>query len=202
MKKMFASENGFLLFGLTLVVLGSLPSLIPLERWIPRGARMIPDPFAGTYLASSPIQSAIEESKKQQKLSLPEPRFKEWIQPDLSLPAGEEAPTPSPPARALPRVHGPGPIQAFLLEPRSQAILRRLAKAPTRVIFHFEIFPRELGGTLEIRHNGRIFLEIPFEPSPDGAHRTGAMLTKPGVYQWRIVSEGFKGDYRLFTIRP
>ena len=165
-----------------------------------------PDPFPGSYVSESAVESAIEEAKKPSKLVLPEPTFRDWIAGGLTAPETEgtpAAPSPKPPKPAPAPVGVP--VQAFLLEPKDQALLRRSTgdSGSYRVMFRFEVYPKDRNGTLEIRKSGKTLLEIPFETTPDGAHRAGALLPKPGVYEWRIVSGGtFKGDFRSFTLRP
>jgi hypothetical protein len=140
-------------------------------------------------------------------MKLPEPSFKEWV--TASLPASEPSPalavqTPVPRVTPLPLPSGVA-VQAFLLEPKSQEILHRKptpAQGGYRIMFRFEVYPKDRPGTLEIRRNGKTLLEIPFDGSNDGIHRAGAMLSKPGVYQWRIRLEGIKGDERSFTLLP
>jgi hypothetical protein len=140
-------------------------------------------------------------------MKLPEPSFKEWV--SASLPASEPSPAPAVQTPVLKISPPPLPsgvaVQAFLLEPKSQEILHRKptsAQGGYRIMFRFEVYPKDRPGTLEIRRSGKTLLEIPFDGSSDGVHRAGAMLPKPGVYQWRIRLDGMKGDERSFTLLP
>jgi hypothetical protein len=196
MTRLDRSEWTFILIALALIALSVMIPLIP-ESVIRA------DPFAGEYIKGSSIEQAIDDSKKPQKITLPEPSFKDWMVGGVQ---DSEAPPPSPsptPPPKISQIQG-DPVQAFLLEPRHQTILRKsLADRDSfRVMFRFEVFPKENAGKLEILKDGKRILEIPFEGSADGSHRAGAMIQRPGVYQWRIVTEEYKGDFRSFTLRP
>jgi hypothetical protein len=161
------------------------------------------DPFAGEYMKATPIEQAVDETRKPLKISLPEPSLKDWMVGEVRLPDEPRvtlSPTPTP-ALKQNRVE---PVRAFLLEPTHLAIFRkdRKEKDSFRVMFRFEVYPKEKTGKIQVMKEGKAVLEIPFEASADGAHRTGAMIRKPGVYQWRIVTEDHQGDYRSFTLRP
>jgi hypothetical protein len=164
---------------------------------------IVPDPFAGEYVKGSSLEQAADESRKPQKISLPESSLKDWVVGDVQT-GSEATTTPSPtPAPKLARPQEE-PVRAFLLEPTHQTVFRkdRKGEGSFRVMFRFEVFPKDRPGKIQVLKDGKTVLEIPFEGSSDGSHRTGAMIQKPGVYQWRIVTEEYKGDYRDFTLRP
>jgi hypothetical protein len=196
MSRINHSEWVFILIAMTQIVLSFM---------IPSGTppSMRPDPFPGVYVKSSSLEQAIDDSRKPQKITLPEPSFKDWVVGEVPV-LEEPIPQPSPTSPPKPNRPIGDPVQAFLLEPRHQAILRREKSDQNtfRVLFRFEVYPKEKPGKLEILKEGKRIMEIPFDGSADGAHRTGAMLQKPGVYQWRIVTEDYRGDYRSFTLRP
>ncbi len=162
-----------------------------------------PDPFEGEYIKASSLEQAVDESRKPQKISLPESSLKDWMAGDVKM-RDEVASTPSPtPLPKLSRTSEES-VRAFLLEPTHQTVFKRDRKeeGAFRVMFRFEVFPKDRSGKLQVLKDGKTVLEIPFEGSSDGSHRTGAMIQKPGVYQWRIITEEYKGDYRNFTLRP
>jgi hypothetical protein len=163
----------------------------------------VPDPFPGEYLKANSLEQAMEESRKSQKISLPEPSLKDWMIGDLKV-KEETAPLPSPPPVVKPIRPSEEPVRAFLLEPTHQTVFRKERKedGSFRVMFRFEVFPKDRSGKIQVMKDGKTVLEIPFEGSTDGSHRTGAMIEKPGVYQWRIITEDYKGDYRNFSLRP
>jgi hypothetical protein len=163
----------------------------------------VPDPFGGEYVKASSLEQVADESRKPQKISLPESSLKDWVAGDVKI-VNEAATTPSP--TPVPKLTRPSeePVRAFLLEPTHQTVFRKDRKeaGSFRVMFRFEVFPKDRAGKLQVLKDGKTVLEIPFEGSADGSHRTGAMIQKPGVYQWRIVTDEYKGDYRNFTLRP
>jgi hypothetical protein len=162
-----------------------------------------PDPFPGEYLKANSLEQAMDDSRKPLKISLPESTLKDWMVGELKI--GNEAPLPPSPTPAL-KASRPSeePVRAFLLEPTHQTVFRKDRKedGSFRVMFRFEVFPKDRAGKIQVLKNGKTELEIPFEGSADGSHRTGAMIQNPGVYQWRITTEDYKGDYRNFTLRP
>ena len=161
------------------------------------------DPFAGEYVKASSLEQAVDEARKPQKISLPESSLKDWMTGEVKI-REESVSLPSP--TPLPKLSRPNeePVRAFLLEPTHQTVFRkdRNEDGSFRVMFRFEVFPKERSGKLQVLKDGKTVLEIPFEGSTDGSHRTGAMIQKPGVYQWRIITDEYKGDYRNFTLRP
>ena len=154
-------------------------------------------------MKTSSLEQAVDEARKPQKLSLPESSLKDWMTGEVKVrEETETVPSPTP----LPKLSRPNeePVRAFLLEPTHQTVFRKDRKedGSFRVMFRFEVFPKDRSGKLQVLKDGKTVLEIPFEGSTDGSHRTGAMIQKPGVYQWRIITDEYKGDYRNFTLRP